>query len=130
MNLTQLANTLRLPYHPYLSYARAKGLKLYNLRGIYVLIDGKPGDYVDVMSYLMRNHHGTRDARTFLSVMAPGLVQAMWRIEFEDGTEAVALTSKWVGNLDNKPKVRKSNMNDLHIWQINIPTLDIPLPRQ
>ena len=121
MNLTQLANTLRLPYPPYLSYARAKGLKLHNLRGICVLVDGKPGDYVDGMSYLMRNHHGARDARTFLSVMAPGLVQATCRIEFEDGTEAVALTSKWVGNLDNKPEERKLNMKDLHIWHINHP---------
>ena len=49
MNLTQPANTLRLPYPPYLSYARAKWLKLHNLRGIYVLVDGKPGDFIYVV---------------------------------------------------------------------------------
>ena len=49
MNLTQPANTLRLPFPLYLSYARAKGLKLHNLRGIYVLVDGKPGDFIYVI---------------------------------------------------------------------------------
>ena len=80
IDLTQLAKTLQLPYPPYLSYARTKGLKLHELRGIYVLVDG--------MSYLMRNHHGARDAMMFLLLIAPGLVRATCRIELEDETEA------------------------------------------
>ena len=88
IDLTQLANTLQLPYPPYLSYARTKGLKLHELRGIHVLVDGKPGDYIDGMSYLMRNHHGARDVMMFLLLIAPGLVRATCRIELEDETEA------------------------------------------